>query len=131
MGNCTYCGATIKAGRKYCSVKCQQAFQQQEWEQKWLNHEVNGNTDSVWVEPRDRVRTYLFKKYNNKCSICGWGEVNPYTGRIPLEIEHIDGDPYNTTPENVTLLCPNCHSLTSTYRGANRGHGRKKTWIPK
>jgi hypothetical protein len=22
------------------------------------------------------------------------------------------------------LLCPNCHSLTATYRGLNRGRGR-------
>jgi hypothetical protein len=22
------------------------------------------------------------------------------------------------------LLCPNCHALTLTYRGLNRGHGR-------
>lgn len=57
--------------------------------------------------------------------------MNPYTGTIPLEVEHIDGDPYNTTPDNVTLLCPNCHSLTPTYKGANKGRGRAKTWVPK
>ena len=57
--------------------------------------------------------------------------INPFTGNVPLEIEHIDGDANNTSPDNVTLLCPNCHSLTSTYRGANRGRGRPKTWIPK
>ena len=70
------------------------------------------------------------KKYDNKCSECGWGEINQHTGTIPLELEHIDGNPYNNSPDNVTLLCPNCHSLTSTYKGANKGHGRKRTWIP-
>lgn len=128
---CLNCGTEIKPQNKYCSNKCQQEFQQKEWTEKWLDGEVNGNTDSIWIEPRDRVRSYLFHKYDNKCSRCGWGEMNPFTGTIPLEVEHIDGNPYNTTPENVTLLCPNCHSLTSTYRGANRGNGRNKTWIPK
>ncbi len=26
--------------------------------------------------------------------------------------------------KNLTLLCPNCHSLTKTYKGANKGGGR-------
>jgi len=51
--------------------------------------------------------------------------INPYTGNVPLEIEHKDGDAYNNDPDNVTLICPNCHSLTKTYRGANRGNGRR------
>jgi hypothetical protein len=69
---------------------------------------------------------YLFEKYNNKCSKCGWNEINQYTKKIPLETEHIDGDYRNNKEENLTLLCPNCHSLTSTYKGANKGNGRKE-----
>ena len=64
-------------------------------------------------------------KYNNKCSRCGWGEINPYTNNIPLEVEHIDGNFMNNNEENLTLLCPNCHSLTSTYKGANAEKGRQ------
>lgn len=116
--------------RKYCDTQCQMELQQKQWEEKWLCGEINGNKDTVWTQVSDRLRTYLFKKYDNKCSKCGWGETNPYTGKIPLEVEHLDGNPYNSIPENVTLLCPNCHSLTKTYRGANKGNGRKKTWIP-
>ena len=97
---------------------------------QWLNGEVGGNKNTIWTQISGRVKAYLMKKYNNKCSVCGWGETNPYTGTIPLEVEHIDGNPYNTSPDNVTLLCPNCHSLTKTYRGANRGNGRAKTWMP-
>jgi hypothetical protein len=128
---CLNCGKEISKNNKYCSQKCQLDYQQKQWEEKWFLGEVSGNNNSVWTEPRDRVRTYLFKKYNNKCSKCGWGEINPFTGKIPLEVEHIDGNPYNTTPDNVTLLCPNCHSLTKSYKGANKGSGRGKTWIPK
>ena len=27
------------------------------------------------------IKTYLLKKYNNKCSKCGWGEKNIYTNK--------------------------------------------------
>lgn len=56
--------------------------------------------------------------------------MNPYTGTIPLEVEHIDGDAENNSEDNLTLLCPNCHSLTKTYRGANRGKStRNIKWV--
>lgn len=128
---CINCGVEVPRRNKYCSGKCMRDYQQKEWEEKWFKGEINGNISPVWTSISKRVRTYLFKKYNNKCSKCGWGEVNPYTGTIPLEVEHIDGNPYNTVPANVTLLCPNCHALTKTYRGANRGNGRGRTWLPK
>lgn len=50
---------------------------------------------------------------------------------IPLEIDHIDGNSENNSEENLRLICPNCHSLTATYKGANRGKGRNITWILK
>lgn len=126
---CLYCGEPVYS--KYCSASCQVKYEQAEWEKKWFAGEVSGNTAGIWQEPSGRVRTYLFRIYDSKCARCGWGERNPFTGSIPLEIEHLDGNAENTTPENVTLLCPNCHSLTATYRGANIGHGRPKTWRPK
>ena len=67
----------------------------------------------------------MFEKFNNRCCKCGWGETNPYSQTIPLEIDHIDGDYSNNNEKNLQLLCPNCHSLTSTYKGANKGQGRK------
>ena len=80
------------------------------------------------------IKTYLFKKNNNKYSKCGWGRINEFTQNIPLEIEHIDGNYRNNSEDNLTLLCPNCHSLTSTYKGANVNHGRtlrKKYYLGK
>lgn len=41
-----------------------------------------------------------------------------------MELEHIDGNSENNDLSNLTLLCPNCHSLTSTYKGRNIGNGR-------
>lgn len=38
---------------------------------------------------------------------------------IPLELEHINGINNDNRLENLTLLCPNCHAQTPTYRGKN------------
>ena len=38
----------------------------------------------------------------------------------------IDGNSENDSLDNVKLLCPSCHSLTATYKGANMGKGRRK-----
>ncbi len=70
------------------------------------------------------IKKYIFDKYHNSCARCGWCEVNPYTHNVPLEVEHIDGNYKNNREENLILLCPNCHSLTSTYKGANLNNGR-------
>lgn len=43
-------------------------------------------------------------------------------GRVSVFLE--DGDPFNTIEHNLTLLCPNCHSLTPTYGSLNTGRGR-------
>ena len=71
------------------------------------------------------LRRYIHEKFADKCSRCGWHEIHPVTNRVPLEVEHIDGNSDNNKEENLTLLCPNCHSLTLFYRGLNRGKGRK------
>ena len=129
---CLNCHKPLVASQtKYCSHQCQSEYQQKQWEEKWLSGEISGFYETNrWGDVPDRIRNYLFKKYNSQCAKCGWGEINPYTGKIPLEVEHIDGNYKNNRPENLTLLCPNCHSLTKTYRGANHGHGRGKTWKP-
>lgn len=72
----------------------------------------------------NHVRKYIFNKYNNKCSECGWSQVNEFTNTIPLEVEHIDGNPMNHVESNLTLLCPNCHSLTAGH-STSKGNGRR------
>ena len=129
---CLQCGKEISKNKKYCNNKCQQAHIRQEYIKTWKAGEITGQTKGLWKNISGFIRTYLFEKYENKCVVCGWGEINPYSNTIPLEIDHIDGDSQNNKEENLRLICPNCHSLTSTYRGANRGKGtRNITWINK
>jgi hypothetical protein len=60
-----------------------------------------------------------------KCEMCGWAQITS-DGRIPVELDHINGDHYDNRIENLRILCPNCHSLQSTHRGRNKkvGHAR-------
>jgi hypothetical protein len=72
------------------------------------------------------IRKYLFAKYDNKCCRCSWKEKNKTTGKIPLEVNHKDGNHRNNKEGNLELLCPNCHSLTSSFRSLNKGSGRPR-----
>ena len=120
---CINCNKETKRNNKYCSNDCQKEFEYKKYIENWKNKKVDGLRGEYQISMH--IKKYLFKKYNNKCARCGWGETNVYTGNIPLEIEHIDGNYKNNKEENLVLLCPNCHSLTSTYKGANLNNGRK------
>ena len=120
---CLNCGSEISNKKKFCNNYCQKEFQYKGYIAKWKNGEFDGLRGEYQISLH--IKKYLFNKYNNKCARCGWGEKNTYTNTIPLEIEHIDGNYRNNREDNLVLLCPNCHSLTSTYKGANLNHGRK------
>lgn len=51
------------------------------------------------------------------CACCTLGEW--LGGKIPLELDHIDGDTTHNLIPNFRLLCLNCHSQTPTWRGRN------------
>ena len=122
--NCLNCNKPISNRKKFCNNRCQKEYEYKQYIDKWKIGEVDGLRGDYQISMY--IKTYLFKKYNNKCARCGWGKINTYTNHIPLEIEHIDGNYRNNNEENLILLCPNCHSLTSTYKGANLNHGRKQ-----
>ncbi len=53
-----------------------------------------------------------------QCEECGWNRTSS-DGRIPVELDHINGDHRDNRIENLRILCPNCHSLKLTHRGSN------------
>ena len=110
---CLNCNCEINKKQKFCSGKCQHIFD--------MNKRVSENRASSKTSKR-----YLINLYGNKCMECSWSEVNIISGKVPIELEHIDGNSENNSLENLKLLCPNCHSLTPTYKALNSGNGRHK-----
>lgn len=54
---------------------------------------------------------------------------NPITGKPILTISHIDGNPSNHSPNNLEILCFNCHTLTDSFGSLNKGKGRQSQGI--
>lgn len=118
-GKCAHCAAALATHQyKYCSLACLQQHYFQMRSAELESGKYLTNTCNRFI------RRYLVQKLGERCTRCGWNERHPRTGKVPVEVEHIDGDYKNNHPSNLTLLCPNCHSLTDTYRALNRGRGR-------
>lgn len=121
---CLYCGKKLKTTQeKFCCPKCCSEYKKDKYIENWKNGKVDGLSSEYNLS--NYIRNFLLKKHNFKCERCGWGEVNEFTNTTPLEIHHIDGDYRNNNEENLQVLCPNCHSLTNTYKSHNK-QGRKK-----
>jgi len=123
--DCLYCGKSFKKGqKKFCDNRCKGNYYFEDYIDKWKRGLIDGSR-SGGNAISTRIRRYLWEKYNGKCSRCGWNTPNPYVQRPILEIEHIDGNSTNNNEENLDLICPNCHSLTATYKALNSGNGNK------
>lgn len=127
---CPICGEEpARSFYKYCSNTCQQQFQRQSYIEKWRAGKETGLITLGVVS--QQVKKYLREKYGNKCCLCGWTQINPKTGIVPLVADHIDGNWRNNCEDNLRLLCPNCDSLTPTYSALNKGNGRPGRKISK
>ena len=123
---CANCGKEFEhrytSDNKYCSFNCQHEHEYKLFIERWKNGDESGVTGKYGISMH--IRRYLFEKNNSKCQICGWGEENQVTHKIPLQIHHIDGDCTNNKEENLQLLCPHCHSLTDTFGNLNENSKR-------
>lgn len=102
---------------KYCNIQCQANHRSQialdKWRPLWESGQDIG---------RPRQRKFLTEERGYKCECCG---ISDWQGKsITLQVDHIDGDATNNSKLNLRLICPNCHSQTDTFAGANRGKGR-------
>jgi 5-methylcytosine-specific restriction endonuclease McrA len=76
------------------------------------------------IEGRNTMRAHLKRRLlqagllEPKCYYCG---ITEWLGKpVSLELHHKDGNGKNNLLENLLLLCPNCHSQTTTWGGKNK-----------
>jgi|Wag4MinimDraft_6_1082665.scaffolds.fasta_scaffold17691_1 hypothetical protein len=107
--NCLCCGVET-LNKKYCNNKCQQAH-------KWdLSKKDASNLT------HSRLKRLLIETHGHKCQICNLASWMDQ--KIPIEMDHIDGNSSNNELSNLRLICPNCHAQTPTYKAKNKGNGR-------
>lgn len=71
-----------------------------------------------------RLRRRIYIEQKGCCLHCGLSE---WMGqKLTIEVDHIDGDNTNGQRENLRGLCPNCHSLTPTWKTGNKPHWKKR-----
>lgn len=121
--NCKNCGKLFSYGYSktgtYCSKECSKEGQAKDKRQKFLEGKMVG---------RGHIRNHLVDIHGWKCMVC---ENTEWLGNpIPLEVDHINGDAGNNKPENLRLICPNCHSQTPTHKAKNKGNGRGSRGLP-
>lgn len=76
----------------------------------------------------DTIRKIVIFEQDEKCGECG---VSEWRGKkLSLEVDHKDGNNQNNDRANLIALCPNCHSITDTWRGRNKTNGTRKKSIP-
>lgn len=117
---CQCCGKNFigLTGRKYCCLECANKQLKNDRINKFLtgDYKLNGNNGIPKI-----IREYLFEKNNFHCEICGYEGYNIKTGKTILQIHHKDGNSENNTPENLQVICPNCHAKTENYMALNKG----------
>jgi hypothetical protein len=117
---CKQCGE-IKPHRKgnydlFCSLQCQADY-------RWI-HEVKPRIIKGEVHTSRVLRRYLTETHGYHCSECSISEWNGKL--ICLHVDHRDGNSDNNLPDNLRLICPNCHSQTETWCGRNIEKGKPK-----
>lgn len=68
------------------------------------------------IKDNKTIKKILIFLEGDKCTKCSqdnmWND-----SPLSLQVDHKDGNSDNNYPENLRLLCPNCHSQTSTFSG--------------
>lgn len=121
--SCISCGILFVALSSSAKVYCKQGCNRRLVRKLNIDAWLSGKRIYSGAYVPEFIKIYLFEKQNGCCQDCGFADWNG--GLIPLQLEHKDGDHTNNDPENVCLVCPNCHALKPTSGSRNKGRGRE------
>jgi hypothetical protein len=101
------------------SFKRSENFDLEKWKSKVIETRLKKYKTATFEElGLTNKRRRIFEEQNHCCNNCG---ISEWLGqKINLELEHKDGNTENNSRDNLEGLCPNCHSLTETWRGRNK-----------
>lgn len=74
--------------------------------------------NSTYQSFKLKKRLFSARIKKPKCEKCNLAKISE-DGKLPLELDHINGDRHDNRLENLRILCLNCHSLQVTHRGKN------------
>lgn len=100
---CLWCSCDFKPNRKdkqFCSKLCYKQYGK-----KYKGHS-KGNKENITFKFRYKNRPYLNHR-KLTCEICGFVPEHP----CQLDVDHIDGNHYNNSNDNLQTLCACCHRL--------------------
>jgi len=120
---CKTCGAESNWSHQKMNVYCSNSCSAKGMFTETINRFNRGE-----VKDRATIRKVLTEIEGYKCSCCGISEYN--NKPITLQVDHIDGNAGDNSPDNLRLICPNCHSQTSTFSAKNKGNGRAARGLP-
>lgn len=97
---CTVCKRPIlaSANKKTCSRSCANGHR------SGIRYRIGRPDDKVVCQRA--IRTRLLRLRGSKCERCAYNDTIEI-----LQVHHKDRDRSHNHPQNLELLCPNCHAL--------------------
>ena len=118
--SCKNCKQSFKKkkGKFFCSKKC---YNENKYKTK-LELVTKENNFFILTSKSSTVRNFLIKHYGHKCSICN---IENWMGeKVPVVMDHIDGNSDNWQFTNLRIICRNCDGLLPTFAGRNVGKNK-------
>ncbi len=104
--HCQGCNKKLDSNRKFCTAECKQSF-------IWINDRIPKILLGQ-ISTTSTLKKFVVERDTHICSHCNIKDI--WNNKlIVLQLDHIDGDSDNNLPNNLRLLCPNCHSQTTTW----------------
>lgn len=141
MNNCLNCG-TETANAKFCCLSCSASYNnrlipkrvKQPQPIKVNPFEQAELTGGCYYLPGGNpgtkaLRKHLIRKHGNECMLCHHCADDWQGKPLTLIVDHINGHADDWSIYNIQLVCPNCDSQLSTYKGRNKGNSTRKYTI--